>query len=173
MLGLNSHCGLVWATTLDGWTNSSPALADALGNGELQVAEGTWNGASGSVWLLNGATGRPIWHVPALGAIIGGIVTANLGRGLPGSHRRDHRWPRNPRRAHRLGARHRRPRHLRPAELAPGHRRLERYRRDHCRRIQRRQPGGRLPLRGGRLTWQPGQRDRSLADVPPRRQAHR
>ena len=81
MLGLNSHCGLVWATTLDGWTNSSPALADALGNGELQVAEGTWNGASGSVWLLNGATGRPIWRVPALGAIIGGIVTANLGAG--------------------------------------------------------------------------------------------
>ncbi len=80
-MGLNSHCGLVWATTLDGWTNSSPALADALGNGQLQVAEGTWNGAAGSVWLLNGATGRPIWHVPALGAVIGGIVTVNLGSG--------------------------------------------------------------------------------------------
>jgi hypothetical protein len=84
LLGLGTGCNLVWASTLDGWTNSSPALADALGNGQLQVAEGTniaGQGNHGSVWLLNGATGRPIWHVPVLGAVIGGIVTADLGSG--------------------------------------------------------------------------------------------
>ncbi|HEY3809863.1 MAG TPA: hypothetical protein VGL49_00405 [Acidimicrobiales bacterium] len=84
VLGLGSGCNLVWARTLDGWTNSSPALADALGNGQLQVAEGTNIGggfASGSVWLLNGATGQPIWHVPALGAVVGGIATVDLGGG--------------------------------------------------------------------------------------------
>ena len=84
LLGLTSRCGLAWASTLDGVTTSSPALADALGNGQLQVAEGTNIGgrnASGSVWLLNGSNGRAIWHVPALGAVLGGIVTANLGGG--------------------------------------------------------------------------------------------
>jgi hypothetical protein len=85
VLGLGPSCNLVWASTLDGWTNSSPALVDALGNGQLQVAEGTdSDGAAegtGSVWLLDGATGDPIWHVPALGAILGGIASVNLGGG--------------------------------------------------------------------------------------------
>jgi len=84
VLAVGPGCNLVWASTLDGRTNSSPALVDALGNGQLQVAEGTnINGAdkAGSVWLLDGATGRAIWHVPAIGAIIGGIVSANLGGG--------------------------------------------------------------------------------------------
>jgi hypothetical protein len=84
VLGLTSGCGLAWASTLDGTTESSPALADALGNGQLQVAEGTDIGHqlnAGSVWLLDGATGRAFWHVPALGAVIGGISTVDLGGG--------------------------------------------------------------------------------------------
>ena len=82
LIAVNSHCGLAWKATLDGWTNSSPALVDALGNGSLQVAEATDNGSNGgSVWLLNGATGQAIWRVPALGRVIGGVVSVDLGGG--------------------------------------------------------------------------------------------
>ena len=44
-------------------TYSSPALSDVLGNGSLQVVEGTDQGPgdSGSVWVLNAATGQTIW----------------------------------------------------------------------------------------------------------------
>ena len=82
VIAVDSHCNLAWATTLDAATGSSPALVDALGNGALQVAEGTNNGASsGKVWLLNGTNGAPIWSVPATGAIIGSITSADLGNG--------------------------------------------------------------------------------------------
>jgi hypothetical protein len=47
----------VWSASLDGNTKSSPALADVLGNGQLQVIEGTDNGSTGSVYALNGANG--------------------------------------------------------------------------------------------------------------------
>ena len=87
LLAVNPHCGLAWAATLDGETVSSPALVDAQGNGSLQVAEGTAYGpsnsplADGSVYLLNGANGQTIWRTPALGGIIGGVVSADLGGG--------------------------------------------------------------------------------------------
>ena len=87
LIAVNPHCGLAWASTLDGETVSSPALVDAQGNGSLQVAEGTAYGpagapmANGSVYLLNGANGQVIWRTPALGGIIGGVVSADLGGG--------------------------------------------------------------------------------------------
>ncbi|MHB1533291.1 MAG: hypothetical protein ACYC1D_01505, partial [Acidimicrobiales bacterium] len=81
VLAVNNQCGLAWAATLDGATTDSPALVDALGNGSLQVAEGTDNGTGGSVYLLNGANGATIWQVPALGRVIGSIVSADLGAG--------------------------------------------------------------------------------------------
>ena len=81
LLAVDSHCNLLWNVALDGATNSSPALADVLGNGELQVIEGTnTNNSSGSVWALNGANGQAIWHVPVSGAVIGSVVTADLTR---------------------------------------------------------------------------------------------
>ncbi len=87
LIAVNPQCGLAWAATLDGETVSSPALVDALGNGSLQVAEGTAFGpggsplANGSIYLLNGANGQTIWRTPALGGIIGGVVSADLGGG--------------------------------------------------------------------------------------------
>jgi hypothetical protein len=78
LLGLDGHCNLRWATTLDGVTTASPALVDALGDGGLQIAEGTNVGGanqSGSVYLVNGSNGQVIWRTPALGAILGGVVS--------------------------------------------------------------------------------------------------
>jgi hypothetical protein len=74
----DATCGLVWSDTLDGFTGSSPALADLLGNGSLEVVEGTDNGSTGSVWAVDGATGAAIWHVPVVGRVVGGVVTADL-----------------------------------------------------------------------------------------------
>ena len=78
---LDTHCNVKWADKLDGETWSSPALADTSGNGTLNVVQGTWNGSSGAVWVLNGANGSPIWHAAAAGSVVGSIVTADLGGG--------------------------------------------------------------------------------------------
>jgi hypothetical protein len=74
----NTNCALAWSDTLDGVTSSSPALADVLGNGQLDVVEGTRSGATGSVWLLDGATGAVIWHTQAVAPVVGSVVTADL-----------------------------------------------------------------------------------------------
>ena len=68
----------VWSGTLDGLTSSSPALADVEGNGQLEVVEGTDAGTSGSLWVLDGATGAPIWHTALVGRVIGSVVAADL-----------------------------------------------------------------------------------------------
>jgi outer membrane protein assembly factor BamB len=80
LVAVDSHCNLVWSATLDGDTKSSPALGDLLGNGQLQVVEGTDNGTSGSVWALDGADGATIWKT-SVGRVIGSVVTADLGSG--------------------------------------------------------------------------------------------
>ncbi len=76
----NTLCQLVWSTSVDGSTFSSPALSDVLGNGSLQVVEGTdqGTGGSGSVWVLNAATGQTMWRAANIGRIIGSVVTADL-----------------------------------------------------------------------------------------------
>jgi hypothetical protein len=74
----NSTCGLVWSGTLDGFTGSSPALADVQDNGTLDVVEGTDNGITGDVWVLDGATGAVIWHSFVDGRVLGSVVTADL-----------------------------------------------------------------------------------------------
>ncbi|HTZ08136.1 MAG TPA: PQQ-binding-like beta-propeller repeat protein, partial [Acidimicrobiales bacterium] len=76
----DGRCQLQWSVTLDGSTYSSPALGDLLGNGALQVVEGTDQGAgqSGSVFALDPTTGRTLWEDPDLGRVIGSVVTADL-----------------------------------------------------------------------------------------------
>jgi hypothetical protein len=74
----NSTCDLVWSDTLDGSTGSSPAVADVQGNGLLDVVEGTDNGITGDVWVLDGATGAVVWHSFVDGRVLGSVVTADL-----------------------------------------------------------------------------------------------
>ncbi len=82
VLAFGAHCNLVWEATLDGATFSSPALADIAGGGALAVLEGTDSGhGSGSVYALDGATGSVLWSRRVGGEVIGGAVTADLGRG--------------------------------------------------------------------------------------------
>jgi outer membrane protein assembly factor BamB len=82
VFAFTSRCRLVWAHRLDGLTTDSPALANLTGNGTLDVVEGTNNQhGEGSVYALNGATGAVMWSQSALGEIIGGVVTADLGGG--------------------------------------------------------------------------------------------
>ena len=71
----DNRCQLQWSVKVDGATNSSPALSNILGNGSLQVVEGT---SSGSVYALNGGDGQTIWKTSGLGTIIGSVVTADL-----------------------------------------------------------------------------------------------
>jgi hypothetical protein len=80
LIAVDSHCNFVWSASLNGNTKSSPALADVLGNGQLQVIEGTDNGSTGSVYALNGANGATLWSTPTP-RVIGSVVTADLGNG--------------------------------------------------------------------------------------------
>ena len=120
------------------------------------------------VWLLNGATGAPIWHVPVVGAVDRGDRQRRPGRRLPGPHgAHDQAVWRSSTGAPAACS----PRPSLPhghAELGAGHRRPQRRDRDHDRRLQRRQPGRGRPLRGAGHPGQPGQRGWGVADVPPR-----
>ncbi len=78
VIEVNAHCTPRWIEKLDGTTTSSPALADILGNGQLEVLEGTRVGSGGSIWALNGVTGATIWHADAGGQVIGSPVSADL-----------------------------------------------------------------------------------------------
>ncbi len=81
LIALDSHCGLMWNVTLDGLTTSSPALADVLGNGQLQVIEGTQAGSTGSVYAITGSDGATLWRTSVGNPVIGSVVTADLGSG--------------------------------------------------------------------------------------------
>ncbi len=74
----DTHCRSVWSARLDGGTFSSPALSDVLGNGSLQVVEGTDAGSAGSVWVLDAATGATDWRVSLPSPVVGSVVTADL-----------------------------------------------------------------------------------------------
>jgi hypothetical protein len=78
VLAVDNRCNLVWSTTLDASTSSSPALADVQGNGTEDVVEETDNGSTGSVWVLNAANGQPLWHAPIVGRGLGSVTTADL-----------------------------------------------------------------------------------------------
>jgi hypothetical protein len=78
VITINPRCQKVWAATLDGGTLSSPALADGLGNGDLQVIEGTM---AGTVYSLSSVSGGVLWKTQLSGEVIGGVVTAELGSG--------------------------------------------------------------------------------------------
>jgi len=80
LIAVDSHCNFVWSASLNGNTKSSPALADVLGNGQLQVVEGTDNGSTGTVYALNGANGGTLWSTNTP-RVIGSVVTADLGSG--------------------------------------------------------------------------------------------
>jgi outer membrane protein assembly factor BamB len=81
VIALDSHCNPVWTASVNGVTRDSPALADVLGNGQLQVIEGTDTGSgTGSVYALSGATGSTLWST-SVGEVIGSVVTADLGQG--------------------------------------------------------------------------------------------
>jgi hypothetical protein len=75
IFALNTGCGLAWSDTLNGVTADSPALADVLGNGQLDVVEGT---DANTVYVLNGTNGTPVWSATTSGQVIGSPVTADL-----------------------------------------------------------------------------------------------
>ncbi len=89
VLAFSTRLVPAWSETLDGCTESSPALVGI--NGELDVVEGTDQGPAncggtnaGSVWVLDGQDGTPICHTPVASRVIGSVVAADLtGDGQP------------------------------------------------------------------------------------------
>jgi len=82
LFAFNARCRVIWVKRLDGATTPSPALADLMGNGHLDVVEGTYNGPGrGSVYALSGPTGAVLWYQRMPAEVIGSVVTADLGAG--------------------------------------------------------------------------------------------
>ena len=78
LMAFTTSCQLVWSDALAGLTSSSPALADVLGNGQLQVVEASNDGSSGTVYVLDGDSGHVDWQANVPDAIFGSVVTADL-----------------------------------------------------------------------------------------------
>ncbi|MGH8979550.1 MAG: cell wall-binding repeat-containing protein, partial [Acidimicrobiales bacterium] len=79
VIALNARCGQVWADKLAGTTGfAGPALADVLGNGQLQVVVTT---RTGGVYALDGSSGAVLWHSQLAHGIAGSPVTMALGTG--------------------------------------------------------------------------------------------
>lgn len=79
VIAVNTSCGQVWADKLAGTTGyESPALADVLGDGQLQVIAAT---RTGGVYALDGADGSQIWHTQLRYGIVGSPVVMTLGTG--------------------------------------------------------------------------------------------
>ncbi len=79
VIAVDTDCHEVWGHTLAGTTGyESPALADVLGNGRLQVIVTTHSGA---VYALDGANGATLWRTQLRHDIYGSPVTAELGTG--------------------------------------------------------------------------------------------
>jgi hypothetical protein len=85
LMGFNSHCGPAWTYQMaTGYiADSSPAVVNALGNGQLQIAETAHDpgNTAGTTYLVNGTTGTLVWATPSLGAAVGGPVSVDLGGG--------------------------------------------------------------------------------------------
>jgi hypothetical protein len=89
VLAFNARLVPAWSQTLDGCTESSPALVEI--NGQPDVVEGTDQGPvncggtnAGSVWVLDGQDGTPLCHTPVASRVIGSVVAADLaGDGQP------------------------------------------------------------------------------------------
>ncbi|MDA8267891.1 MAG: PQQ-binding-like beta-propeller repeat protein, partial [Actinomycetota bacterium] len=76
-----------WEAHLGGYTHASPALADLLGNGQLDVVEPTWRligqPGGGRVFAFS-PSGTQLWStsMPVPGdTIAGGVATADFGQG--------------------------------------------------------------------------------------------
>ena len=79
VIAVDAGCHEVWARKLAGTTGTeSPALADVLGNGQLQVLATT---RTGGVYALDGATGATVWHTRLKHDVYGSPVTVELGTG--------------------------------------------------------------------------------------------
>jgi ribosomal protein L24E len=79
--------GLEWERYLGGYTRATPALADLLGNKQLDVIEPTWSAlgqtTGGTLWAF-GPGGNRLWGPVSFvmnPTITGGVATADLGGG--------------------------------------------------------------------------------------------
>ena len=79
LIATDTNCNPLWSTVLPGATNSSPALADVLGNGQDQIIEGSnVNNSSGAVSVVDGSDGSVIWTAATSNPVVGSVVTADL-----------------------------------------------------------------------------------------------
>ena len=79
--------GVRWENHLGGYTRATPALADLLGNGQLDVVEPTWTAVgttTGGTLNAFGPGGNRLWGpvgLPQSTTIAGGVATADFGEG--------------------------------------------------------------------------------------------
>jgi len=89
VIALDNRCEVQWTAKLNGFTTSSPALADLDDNGRMDVVEGVVKPTGGgAVWALTGATGVTLWHTTVPEAVLGSVVTFDA-TGVTGAPHQD------------------------------------------------------------------------------------
>jgi len=87
VIALDNRCEVQWTAKLNGFTTSSPALADLDGNGEMDVVEGVRKPTGGgAVWALTGSTGGTLWHTTVPDEVLGSVVTFTVPSPTGGDH---------------------------------------------------------------------------------------
>lgn len=76
VFAVDTSCRLKWKATLDGMSLASPSLIDVDGNGSLEVVTASSHGTTGTLYVIDGATGHAKWHTAIPQGPIYGQVTS-------------------------------------------------------------------------------------------------
>lgn len=78
VFAMDTRCGVRWRAVLDGASVASPSLVDVDRNGTLEVVTASSHGTTGTVYVLDGATGQARWRAAVPGRVFGQITSVDI-----------------------------------------------------------------------------------------------
>lgn len=78
VFALDLGCNVRWRTLMDGASIASPSLIDVDGNGSLEVVTASSHGDGGTLYVLDGATGRVRSATALPGRVSGQVVSIDI-----------------------------------------------------------------------------------------------
>ena len=78
VFAMDARCSVKWRAVLDGASVASPSLIDVDGNGTLEVVTASSHGTTGTVYVLDGATGRVRSATAVSGRVYGQVTSVDI-----------------------------------------------------------------------------------------------